>query len=98
MQESSDFKISPLPPSPSPSAAFAATGFELDRRDLMAPVSEAVCGNPPKVRNVPIDHEAFATETNVAIGDSARAAKHADRRNPVAPVAGSGQIIQAFAV
>src|SRR6267142_1487221 len=98
MQESSDFKISPLPPSPSPSAASAATGLDVDRRDLMAPVSEAVRGNLAEIRNVPIDHEAFATETNVAIGDSACAAKHADRRNPVAPVAGSGQIIQAFAV
>ena len=88
-----------LPPSPSPPAASAGPiRFDVNGRDLMAPVPEAVCGNLAEIRHVPIDHETFPTETNVAIGDSARAAKYANRRNPVAPVAGSAQIIQAFAV
>src|SRR5437867_2081618 len=88
-----------LPPSPSAASAKSGpTGFDVDRRDLMVPVSERVCRNPAKIRKVPVDHKTFTTETNVAISNRSCAAKDADRRNPITPVVGSCQIIQAFAV
>src|SRR5256885_17041571 len=82
-------------PSSSSSGESSAFRFNLHRRNLPVPIPEASGGDLREIRNIAVEHNAFAAKSGVAIGHNFGAAEYADRRDAITPIARPSEVVQA---